>query len=95
MIKTLFIASFFIIGLYKITRDGYIWDFMQTWNIRPWIKKPLFNCPVCMSSVWGTVFFIPLNHSPVFFEILFNYITFIVSLAGLTYVLMKIAYHEL
>lgn len=35
-----------------MTGDGMIMDFMQKINIK-WIRKPLFDCPPCMSSFWG------------------------------------------
>lgn len=32
-------------------------DWMRK-NFPEWINKPLFNCPMCMSSLHGTAFFI-------------------------------------
>lgn len=34
------------------------------WSI--WINKPLWGCPICMSSLWGTIGFIVL---PFFFNV--------------------------
>lgn len=80
------VTLFFIWGLNYATRSDEILGIPADWlrkNSNDWAKKwlltPLFDCPYCMPSVWGTLSFI-------FF--LWGYpwylwIIFVVSLTGL------------
>lgn len=56
--------SFFSLGVFVATRGGMIGqpirysfnkiiEFLFPQSIAKYIKKPLFECPPCMASVWG------------------------------------------
>ena len=51
--------------------DGMILNFLQAPDNTPsWLKKPVYECLICMSSYW-TVFFWCAYVKPVTFELLF------------------------
>lgn len=49
-----------IIGLHYATREGMILSFMADSLDRysHYLTMPLYNCPTCMASIWGTVYFL-------------------------------------
>lgn len=50
----------FIWGLNYACRSGEILGTPADWirkNSPDWINTPLFDCPYCMASVWGTLSF--------------------------------------
>jgi len=58
-------------------------------NIARNIMKPLFNCPVCMSSVYGSAYY--------WFVIRVNavdWILYLIMLAGLIFFMMLLAYND-
>lgn len=61
MLITLIVNSLFIFGLKYSTQPSEILGKLGTWSTRVlpyWISKPLFGCLMCMSSIWGLVFFV-------------------------------------
>jgi hypothetical protein len=52
-------------------------------KITTWIFKPLFNCPVCMSSVWGSVMWFSWGDNP-----LWQYPFFLVCLSGCIFIVL-------
>ena len=53
------------------------------------LMKPLFNCPVCMSSVYGSAYY--------WFVIRVNaidWILYLIMLAGLIFFMMLLAYND-
>ena len=56
--------SLSVIGAYVAMKDGMILQFIPRIlrNAPWWVKKPVFDCPVCMASVWGITFslFLPI-----------------------------------
>jgi len=48
------------------------------------IKKPLFNCPPCMASIWGTAGFI---YTGIGWE---YWVVWVLSLAGFNYIVNKL-----
>lgn len=76
-------ATFLIWGIKCLFAPGYLLFFnRESWP--DWVKKPLFNCPPCMSSVWGTVWFISTDASSVT-----SWVTFCVMLCGINYLLVN------
>lgn len=55
--------------------------------------KPLFNCPVCMSSVYGSLFYwsnIEIHHAIINSYTMIIWVVFCVAVAGLSRLLTKI-----
>jgi len=50
-------ACLICVGIWKVFEPkmilGKLGDFLNAW-LPKWIVAPLFDCPPCMSSIWGT-----------------------------------------
>lgn len=60
----IFIAAMFAYGMFTLQRPGFLLDFMRPFwkKIAPkGLHEPLFECGVCVSSIWGGSCFIYLN----------------------------------
>lgn len=60
LIESVFLCAVFILGLNGLFSEGNILHFIAIRLVRlPWmIRKPLFQCMFCMSSVWGTIWYL-------------------------------------
>lgn len=52
------LASVIIIGIWVSFEPKMIFSFMADW-FHKWLpvmlQKPLYDCPACMSSIWGSI----------------------------------------
>jgi hypothetical protein len=63
-------------------------------DFRKKIMKPLFDCPICMSSVWGAIGFIAMSY---FFGITMpikQIFPFVFCLCGLNTIILKLTSKE-
>ncbi len=54
----LVIGTLIIVGIWNAFNPGMIFGGLRRWIIFAlpiWITKPLFDCPPCMASTWGTL----------------------------------------
>lgn len=65
MIEHAIIIAFATLFLHACTWEGMIFGFIPaiTWNWAEWIKKPLYDCPICMSFWWGGMILLLLGNS--------------------------------
>src|SRR5690242_7557171 len=88
MLEVILLTSLKIIFIYGAMQEGEILFWLRQLlerfvalfpaKYQFYLRKPLFDCMFCMSSVWGLIFlFLPM---PLFVEI-------ILSVAGLNYLL--------
>ncbi len=78
--------SLFIIGLHKITREGMLLEKAGTWAVKilgEFWSKPVTECPPCMASVWGLLFYFIFVQGGV---VLLPF--YLLTLVGLNYLLM-------
>jgi len=47
-------------GIYAATREDSIFN-LENAPLSKWIANPLYNCPYCMSSIWGAFGFFIFN----------------------------------
>lgn len=47
-----------IFGFHFCTTPGFILDFMHRLPVPDALAKPIYACPMCMSSLWGTSSFV-------------------------------------
>lgn len=80
MLTQIALISFIIIGLHSAMQEGMVLAFVPR-LLSPlplWLRKPLFQCMICMSSFWTiTIWFI--SGHPLSIDILFT----IPAVAGL------------
>ena len=63
-------------------------------TLREYLMRPIFDCPICMSSVWGTIGFFALDY---FFGVHLPYkllIPYVLALCGLNTILVKFTTKE-
>lgn len=91
MIEHTLITSLSIIMIHASTKEGMIASFVpRLLNVLPWwIKKPLFECPVCMCSIWGTLAFLFFPFLPI------HYPLFILSVGGCNLIIAAFLTHTL
>lgn len=93
MTEPIFITAFIVLFLHICTREGMIFSFVSA-LLKPlpdYIKKPLYDCPICMTIWWGSLilFLGNLNsiwqvHNPI------EWIFILFSAAGINTVLIYI-----
>lgn len=81
MLQQLLISCLILTGIHIC-----FWDGMILWRLKKYlcclpyfIQKPLFDCLICMASVWGTVLYFGYWYN----DFSFQWIVFILALAGL------------
>lgn len=82
MIEDIIRCSLMIAGINATTWPTMIFERQADWlivRLPYWICKPLFECIICMASIWGTIFFLSEISN---FDII-SYIKFIFAVAGL------------
>ncbi len=55
----LFIGALLIVGVWTCFDKKMIFGRLGDWMSRllpKWVTMPLYDCPMCMASVWGTTF---------------------------------------
>lgn len=53
-------ASLFIYAVNILFQDDHLLEKRGEWarnNWPEWVTKPLFDCAICMSSIWGSAWF--------------------------------------
>lgn len=79
-------ASMLIWGIKCLFDDGYLFHFNKD-GVPPWVKKPLTECPPCMSSIWGTMYYW-LIQSPT--HSAGGWVVFCIMLCGFNYFIVQL-----
>ena len=76
-------AALAIVFIWSTMKQGMIngWVVRLLWNAPVWIKKPLFGCLTCMTSVWGSALFFVFSKE---YSIL-AFVGFLLPLGGVMY----------
>lgn len=94
--QVVLMSAFSIIGLHRVV-DSLLWTYFgnglnEYWDMMEgkWYRdflKPLMFCSLCMSSVWGTIFY--FVYSITFYQfgddVLFNWLPSLLAIAGVIY----------
>lgn len=91
MIEYIAIGSLCVIGVYAAMGEGMILEWLakllkkisDNKILRP-LRPALYECPICMASIWGTLFWLLIG-APVFWPV------YVFGVAGLNYVLVNIS----
>ena len=90
MIEWIFLTVLFIWGVHAIFEYPFIFWRQGEWldrYIPKMIRKPLYRCPVCMSSIWGTYFFLYSDQSGIM-----NWIVFVFAVCGVNFLIVEYLY---
>lgn len=90
------IASLFCVGMYVLYQPGmilgklpdYFSKALNNWtperaDLIVKLRKPLFDCLPCMSSVYGSIYYFTARSDT-------NYLIFLVTVCGLNYLFSRI-----
>ncbi|MBK7885140.1 MAG: hypothetical protein IPJ81_16145 [Chitinophagaceae bacterium] len=60
MIELTLIIALVVLFIHVTTWEGMIneWVGRVFWDAPSWLKKPLFDCPICMAPWWGALIII-------------------------------------
>lgn len=91
VLETIAIGSLCVLGLYAAMGEGMIlevlrnffWKATRNTALRH-IQPALYECPICMASIWGTVVWILLGN---WFSV--AWALYVFGVAGLNYVLIN------
>lgn len=64
-LQLLFLNFLLVFGIWKLFQKDEVFGALGDWlykRLGEYWSKPLFNCPPCMSSVYGTIFFASTYH---------------------------------
>lgn len=90
-------VSFGIWAIYILFQEDHLMKTPGKWitkKLGEYWSKPIINCPVCMSSFWGTIGFFSIRY---FFGVdlpLRQYFPFLMCLCGLNLLLSKLTTKE-
>lgn len=91
MIEWLLIGTAWIWGIKAITTYPFIFykqaNFVERYAGK-WICKPLFRCPVCMASFWGSFIFAISGLTVYYWPV------YVIALAGIQFLLIEYLYPE-
>lgn len=92
MLETIAIGSLCVLGLYAAMGEGMILELLHNFfekitnnKVLRHIRPALYECPICMASIWGTVIWLLLGH---WFSV--SWILYVFAVAGLNYVLINL-----
>lgn len=92
LVNSLFIWGLYAASQYSFNHENEIVDKEILWKLKYYAEKlphnlgkPLILCPICMSSVWGTIFFLCYNYNYYYYLPIY-----IICLAGLQYIIYKL-----
>lgn len=90
-------ASLFIYGVNILFQEGHLLEKLGEWMRSKWpnwITKPLYDCSICMASLWGSIAFVAIGY---FFGVhlpLKQFIPYIFCLCGLNTIINKLISKE-
>lgn len=87
--QRLALAGLIIVCIWTLLCPGMIFGKLGKWleKLLPeWAQKPLFECPPCMASLWGTMVFLLTGGGTVV-----QGVVFVLALCGLMRILSGIA----
>lgn len=82
-----FVASFSIIGIHASTWEDMINHWVNKIKVPYWVSFPLWDCPICMASVWGISFAFLFNISPIQMPV------FCLTIAGINTIFVVYKWH--
>ena len=91
MIEFILIIAFSVLFIHSCTWEGMILESVVKvfWKAPVWIKKPLFECPICMTPWWGSLIIVlSCINSGVWID-WFSWIIIIITAGGINSVLDK------
>lgn len=92
MLETVIFGALCVIGLYAAMGEGMILEKIRLLfelatdnKLLKYIRPALYECPICMASIWGTVVWLVLGHPFGSYWVLYVF-----GVAGVNYVTINL-----
>ena len=98
MLEVVIFGALCVLGLYAAMGEGMIFEGVKHFferitnnKVLRWIRPALYECPICMASIWGTVVWVIvcLHHKD---KQMFDaaWVLYVFAVAGFNYVMVNI-----
>lgn len=92
MLETVVFGALCVLGLYTAMGEGMILQWLRDLfervtdnRVLRYIRPALYECPICMASIWGTVVWLLIGN---IFTV--SWVLYVFAVAGLNYVIVNI-----
>jgi len=92
MLETVVFSALCVLGLYAAMGEGMILEWLRNFfermtnnKILKYIRPALYECPICMASIWGTVAWLLLGN---WFGI--SWVLYVFGVAGFNYAVLQL-----
>lgn len=96
MLETVIFGALCVMGLYAAMGEGMIleklkdiFEHITDNKVLRYIRPALYECPICMASIWGTVAWLMMGQS---FTSL--WVLYVFAVAGFNYVTVNIIHND-
>ncbi len=92
MLTTVIFGALCVLGLYAAMGEGMILEWLRCFfdkatdnKILKYIRPALFECPICMASIWGTVVWLVVGN-----QLGAYWVLYVFGVAGFNYIVMNL-----
>ena len=92
MLETVIFGALCVLGLYATMGEGMIlewlrgaFEFITDHKVLRYIRPALYECPICMASIWGTVVWLVLGN-----ELGASWVLYVFGVAGFNYAILQL-----
>lgn len=92
MLETVILGALCVLGLYAAMGEGMIlewlrgfFQFITDHKVLRYIRPALYECPICMASIWGTVVWLVLGN-----ELGSQWVLYVFGVAGFNYAVLQL-----
>lgn len=96
MLETVIFGSLCVLGLYAAMGEGMILERLRNFfdritnnKVLKYIRHALYECPICMASIWGTVVWLLLGN---WFGV--SWVLYVFAVAGFNYAVINLNNNE-
>lgn len=91
MLETVIFGALCVLGLYAAMGQGMILEWLRGFlefitdnKVLRYIRPALYECPICMASIWGTVVWLVLGN-----ELGMHWVLYVFGVAGFNYAILQ------
>lgn len=92
MLNTVMLGALCVLGLYAAMGEGMILEKLRQlfeWvtdnKVLQYVRPALYECPICMASIWGTIVWLVIGNS-----LDSSWVLYVFGVAGFNYVTMNL-----
>lgn len=92
MVNTVILGALCVLGLYAAMGERMVLQWLRDFfdritdnRVLRYIRPALYECPVCMASIWGSVVWLILGN-----KFTIAWVLYVFAVAGLNYVILNL-----